>query len=127
MKVKRSLWEWMVENEVDTLVEEGEDILDGLEAMNQEVDSEISDEVLMDITEIITAIIIARGLENDRVAPIFQKDGKEESSRLKRIGRAEGIHRMREEMRKMKNQRIKMNSRSHTSQDFQDIEIKRVK
>ena len=31
--VKESLIDWILENEVSTLVEEGEDILDGLEMM----------------------------------------------------------------------------------------------
>ena len=31
--VKEELLDWMIENKVDTLVEEGEDILDGLEQM----------------------------------------------------------------------------------------------
>ena len=34
--IKQSLWEWMAENEEMTLVEEAEDILDGLEAMSME-------------------------------------------------------------------------------------------
>jgi hypothetical protein len=125
--VKYALWEWMAENEVETLAEEGEDILDGLETMNMEEGSGVSDEVLMDATEIITAIIVARGLESERVAPIFQKDGKEITSRINRIGRAEGIIRMREEMRKYKNQRTKLNSRNHTVTDFDNVEVNEVR
>ena len=33
MPIKEAFWKWMEEHEEITLVEEGEDILDGLEAM----------------------------------------------------------------------------------------------
>jgi hypothetical protein len=65
------------------MVEEGEDILDGLETMLTVEGSVVSGEILMDATEIITAII--------------EKDGKAMTDRIKRIGRAEGMIRMREE------------------------------
>ena len=89
MTIKEALWSWIAENEVVTLVEEGEDILDGLEAMLTEEDNGVSDEVLMDANEIITAIIMARGLETSRVAPLFQKDGRKMTNKIRRIGRAE--------------------------------------
>ena len=73
----------MAENEIETMVEEGEDILDGLETMLTVEGSVVSGEILMDATEIITAII--------------EKDGKAMTDRIKRIGRAEGMIRMREE------------------------------
>ena len=79
------------------MVEEGEDILDGLETMLTVEGSVVSGEILMDATEIITAIIEARGLVTKRLAPLFQKDGKAMTDRIKRIGRAEGMIRMREE------------------------------
>ena len=54
--IKEALIEWMTENEVTTMVEEGEDILDGLESMLTEEGSGATEEVLMDATEVITAI-----------------------------------------------------------------------
>ena len=95
--IMESLWSWMAENEIETMVEEGEDILDGLETMLTVEGSVVSGEILMDATEIITAIIEARGLVTKRLAPLFQKDGKAMTDRIKRIGRAEGMIRMREE------------------------------
>ena len=50
MTIKEALWSRIAENEMVTLVEEGEDILDGLAAMLTEEDSWVSDEVLMDVT-----------------------------------------------------------------------------
>ena len=55
------------------MVEEGEDILDGLESMLKEEGSGVTEEVLMDATEVITAILVARGLETQRVAPLFSR------------------------------------------------------
>ena len=112
MTIKEALWSCIADNEVVTLVEEGEDILDGLEAMLTEEDSGVSDEVLMDATEIVTAIMVARGLEASRLAPLFQKDGRRMTDKISRIGRTEGMMRMREEMRRVKNQRLKQSNRN---------------
>ena len=108
----------MTENKTETLVEEGEDILDGLEAMNGDETGEVTEEILMDAAEIITAIIVARDVETSKVAPIFQKDGKRTASKIRRIGRAEGMRRMREELRKVKNSRLKPNNRNLKSTDL---------
>ena len=123
MMIKDALWSWMTENEIETLVEEGEDILDGLEAMNGDETGEVTEEILMDAAEIITAIIVARDVETSKVAPIFQKDGKRTASKIRRIGRAEGMRRMREELRKVKNSRLKPNNRNLKSTDFEDMEV----
>ena len=93
----------MAENDMSVLIEEAEDILVGVESMVMEDGSGVSQEVLIDTTEIVTAIIVTNGLTRDRVAPLFQEDGKAKCDKLKRIGRAEGVLRMREEMRKLKN------------------------
>ena len=53
-EIKEAIVAWMAENEVINLVEEGEDILDGLEAMNADGTSGVTDAVLMDATEIVT-------------------------------------------------------------------------
>ena len=63
----------MLENDEITLVEEGEDILDGLEMMEE--DGEIAGDLLLDSTEIIT-MIIARNLCSDRIPVTFQQAGK---------------------------------------------------
>jgi hypothetical protein len=49
-------------------------------------------------------------METLRIAPIFQKAGSKASERVKRIDRAEGMMEMREEMRKLKNMRMKPSS-----------------
>jgi hypothetical protein len=61
--VKESLADWMLTNKEVTLVEEGEDILDGLELMMES--GEISGTLLLDSTEIVTALIVARNLDVD--------------------------------------------------------------
>ena len=53
--------DWMIENDEATLVVEGEHILDGLEMM--EGMKEISEEILMDATEMSTTLIISRNLD----------------------------------------------------------------
>ena len=73
------------------------------------------------------SIMVARGLVSYRVAPMFQKAGKVTSERIKRIGRAEGMKNMREEMRKVKNMRLKMGNRDYNIRDFGEIEVKEVK
>ena len=65
----------MLDNDGSTLMEEGEDILDGLELMTES--EEISDSLLMDCTEIITTLIVARNLEHEEVMPTFQKAGSQ--------------------------------------------------
>ena len=65
--IMESLWSWMAENEIETKVEEGEDILNGLETMLTEEGIGVSGDILMNATEIITAIMVARGLVTKRV------------------------------------------------------------
>ena len=89
--LKEALIDWIDENEVETLVEEGEDIVDGIEAMELNKEPGICEEVLIGATEIITSIIVARGMENERIAPVFLKDGK--------VGRADYMMKMREDLR----------------------------
>ena len=70
-------------------------------------------ETMMDITEISTTILIGRGLTSKKLAPVFQQAGTSTTERIKRIGRAEGMMKMREEMRKLKNRRLRENLREH--------------
>ena len=59
--VLESVLDWMIENDEATLVVEGEHILDGLEMM--EGMKEISEEILMDATEMSTTLIISQNLD----------------------------------------------------------------
>ena len=114
--------EWIEENEVTTMVEEGEDILDGLETMLGEPGRGVTEDILKDATEIITSIILAEQMAKNKIAPIFLRAGKS-----RKVGRVEGMERMREELRRTKNLRIKPNSRDYRTSDFEDIEVKEVK
>ena len=98
--------EWIEENEVTTMVEEGEDILDGLETMLGEPGRGVTEDILKDATEIITSIILAEQMAKNKIAPIFLRAGKS-----RKVGRVEGMERMREELRRTKNLRIKPNNR----------------
>ena len=93
--------------------------------MLTEEDSGVSDEVLIDATEIVTAIMVARVLETSRVAPLFQKDGRRMTDKISRIGRTEGM--MREEMRRAKNQRLKPSNRNYNTTDFEEMEVQRIR
>ena len=57
--IRKDVLEWIEENEMTTMVEEGEDILDGLESMLEEGGSGVNEDILKDTTEIITTIIVA--------------------------------------------------------------------
>ena len=59
-------------------------------------------------------------MTSKQIAPVFQKAGASTSERIKRIGRAEGMKKMRDELMKLSIRRIKDNLRE---QEFQDIEI----
>ena len=77
--VKEALVDWLIENDESTMVEEGEDIVDGLETM--ELEGEISRKLLLDSTEVIT-MIIARNLCPGTVQPTFLKAGKPEQPKM---------------------------------------------
>ena len=111
----------MIENDEVTLIEEGEDILDGLKMMEERED--ISEDILLDATEMITCLIISMNLDTDRMMPTFQKDGnseKQTTERIKSIGRASGRTKMRKEMDKFKNNRKEGGSRVWTPEDFNE-------
>ena len=102
------------------MIEEGEDILDGIELMVANKEEGMTMETMMDITEVITTLVIGRGLTSKKLAPVFQQAGASTTQRLKRIGRAEGMIKVREELRKLSNRRMKESIRE---QEFQDMEI----
>ena len=79
-------------------MEEGENILDGLEVMEE--CGEVSGTLLLDITEIVTALTVARNLDTCRMMPTFQQDGNSSSKRLGRIGRAKSMAKVKDEMMK---------------------------
>ena len=87
--MKESLKDLLIENDETTLIEEGEDILDGLELMMDNKEEGMTMETLMDVTEIITTLLIWRSLTGKKIAPVFQKAGASTSKRITRIGRAD--------------------------------------
>ena len=118
---------WMAENEVSTMIEESEDILDGLESMLAEEGSGVTEEVLIDATEIITAIIVAGEMKTQGIAPLFQKAGKLTTGRIRKTDRAEGMVKIREEMRKLKNQRLRPAKSMIRDTDFDDTQVRVVR
>ena len=124
-EVKEAILDWMIENKETTLTEEGEDILDGVEVMEE--CGEISGTLLLDITEIITALIVARKLDTDRILPTFQQAGEQKSDRLKRIGRAESMAKVRDEMLKLKDSRKPESLRRVVPEDFTDLEVRKMR
>ena len=127
IEVKEAILDWLTENEVSTLVEEGEDILDGLESLNSRGMDGVTDDVLLDVGEIVTAIIVAEDMDKPRVAKIFQKVGEKDIKKVKKTGRAEGMKKMREELRKLKNQRLAPTRRHLGDSDFEELEIKEIR
>ena len=123
-EVREALMDWLLENDELTLVEESEDIVDGLETMK--VEGEISEKLLLDSTEIIT-LIIARNLCPRTMPTTFLKDGN--SGNLKRSedssgkGRLERMMRMREILTKSKEERKPKYSRMVRDEDFPELEI----
>ena len=89
--LKEVLISWMVDNKEDTLIEEGKDILDGMETLLTEDGSEISEEIIKDTTEMITTIVVCRDLELVNAAPIFQQAGKVRIERMNRLRKSEGL------------------------------------
>ena len=56
-----------------------------------------------------------------------QKAGNKTSERMKRIGRAEEMIRMREEMRKLKNMKLKPSIRVIRDNDFEEMQVRVVR
>ena len=125
--IKSGLVDWMFENDTSTLMEEGEDILDGLEMMAKA--GEVSDNLLIDCTELITTLIVARNLDDEEMMPAVQKDGKStlRNKKLTRQSRAENMMKIRKELLEKKNQRKQWDLRTWAQESYQDLEIKRVK
>ena len=75
---------------------------------------EISGNLLMDSTEMITALIIARNLDSEGIMPTFLKDGKPESvkKKLTRIGGAKSMAKIREKLMTTKDNRKPEGSRN---------------
>ena len=123
-EIKESFTSWLMENDETTLVEEGEDILDGMEVLRDGNEGGVTDEMLMDVTDIITSILIGSSWKVKKVAPIFRNAGEQTRERIKRIGRAEGMKKMRDEIRKLSNTRLKHNIKQHEFLDM-DVGLKR--
>ena len=122
--IKEELMDWLNENDRDTLVEEGENILDGLEGMREA--EEITENLLLDITEIITALIIARGTEEEM--PTFsQVNSGGKSKTMWRMNRAENMIKVRQTMTKMKELRKPPPLQNQTLIPPPDLEIRKVR
>ena len=84
-------------------------------------------DILMEATEIITAVVLARNLDMEKVS--FQMDGEEEllfqedGNYPRRVGRAAGMKKVREELAKMNNRRKGVSSRTVRIEDFEDMEV----
>ena len=76
--VRDNLMEWLVNNKERRLVEEAEDILDGLEQMVEEGDMGMEEVLLIEATEIITSVVLAWNLDVERIT--FVKAGKEDEA-----------------------------------------------
>ena len=72
----------------------------------------------MDVTDIFTSILIGSSWRVRKVAPIFQQAGKQTRERINRVGRAEGKKKIRYEMRKLSNVRLKHKIKQHEFIDF---------
>jgi hypothetical protein len=76
----------------------------------------------MGVTEITTAVVLARNLDMEKVS--FQLDGEEElllhedGNYPRRVGRAAGMKKVREELAKMNNRRKGISSRTVRIEDF---------
>ena len=110
MEIKNALLDWMQENSKSTMMEEGEDILDGLEMMTESGD--ITESLLLDCTEMITTLIVARNLDCEESSaqpstlPTFQKAGKGDTrKKLTRQSRASSMTKIRQELKEMMNHR----------------------
>ena len=129
-EVKESLIDWLIENDEATLVEESEDIVDGLEMM--ELEGEISRKLLLDSTELIT-LMIARNLCPRTMPTTFLKAGNSDQhkvevdrSQMSGKGRLERMTKMREMLTKSKDSRKPVNSREVRDEDFPELEFKYV-
>ena len=129
--IKEAIIDWLLENDEEILVEEGEDIIEGLEMM--EVEGEISNELLLDSTEIIT-LLIARNLCYQEMNTSFLKDGNLKSTKpfqrggkLKDgEGRLDRMKRMRDLLTNSKDARKPATSRVVREEDFPEMEFKYV-
>ena len=122
--IKEELLDRMLDNDQEILMEEGEDILDGLEGMVEA--DEISDELLLDTTEMITALIIARGSIEDM--PTFtQVMSRDPSRTFLRMNRAENMIKMRKSLEKMKEGRKPTLLQNQTLIPPPNLEVKKVK
>ena len=85
--------------------------------------------LLMDSTELVTSIIVARKLMDGQGMPTFQQDGQRTSPasrNISRKSRANSMIKIREEIMKKKELRKPATSRTVTEEDFEDLEVKRM-
>ena len=95
--------------------------------MNAKGTDGVTDEVLLDVTEIVTAILVAKEMDKPGVAKIFQIGGDGDIKKMKKTGRADGMKKMREDLRKLKNLRLAPVRRHLKDSDFEDLQVKEIK
>ena len=59
MELRNTLLEWLVNNRERRLVEEAEDILDGLEKFTEVGEMGMTEELLQETTEIVTLVVVS--------------------------------------------------------------------
>ena len=125
------LMEWMINNNECRLVEEAEDMLDGLEDMLVAKEMSMTEEILVKATAVITTIVVARNMDLGKIGTLtFQKEGEQnqsfqkDGSQTRRVGRGESMKRMREELAKMTNRRKQDGVRDPTEEDSGEILVK---
>ena len=67
VEVRNILMEWLINNKERRLVEEAEDILDGLEQLAEAGEMGMTKELLLEATEIVTAVVVAWKIDVERV------------------------------------------------------------
>ena len=87
----------------------------------------MEEELLIEATEVVTSVVLAWNLDVERIT--FVKAGKEEEAfhrdeeKVRRLGRAESMKKMREEISKMNNLRKRNENREIDEEDFEDLEL----
>ena len=131
IEVKEALMDWMLENDEPTMVEEGEDIVDGLEMMV--LDGEISNKLLLDSTELITLIIARNLCPGTTMTSSFLKAGNQDQTKLDESfrkssgnGRLERMMKVREMLARSKDGRKPVGSREVKEDEFPEMEFEYI-
>ena len=66
-EVRVNLLEWMINNKEMRLMEEAEDMLDGLEDLKEAGEMGMTNNILMETTEVITALVLAKNPDMEKI------------------------------------------------------------